>query len=77
MNLKRQAAPPGRKYLQAIEETMKIKTYPHGYATMEKTGSLYTVKVYKGEQLHDKMRCDTYRSALEYFQAFAAIAKNA
>ena len=56
---------------------MKIKTYPHGYASMEKTGALYTVKVYIGTELHDKTRCDDYRAALEYFRAFAAIAKNA
>jgi hypothetical protein len=59
------------------EKTMKIKTYPHGYASMEKTGQLYTVKVYIGTELHDKIRCDDYRSASEYFRAFAAIAKNA
>ena len=56
---------------------MKIKTYPHGYASMEKTGALYTVKVYIGTELHDKTRCDDYHTALEYFRAFAAIAKNA
>lgn len=56
---------------------MKVKVYPHGYASFEKTGTLYTVKVYKGEELHDKVRCDTYREACEYFKAFSAIAKNA
>jgi hypothetical protein len=56
---------------------MKIKTYPNGHSTIEKTGALYTVKVYIGTELHDKIRCDTYRAAAEYFRAFSRIAKNA
>lgn len=56
---------------------MKIKTYPNGHATIEKTGSLYTVRVYIGTELHDKIRCDTYKAAAEYFRAFSATAKNA
>ena len=56
---------------------MKLKVYPNGYASIEKTGYLYTVKVYRGTELHDKVRCDSYRIAQEYFKAFVAIAKNA
>lgn len=56
---------------------MKLKVYPNGYASIEKEGYLYTVKVYVGTELHDKVRCDTRKAAQEYFRAFAAIAKNA
>lgn len=58
---------------------MKSKIYPNGSASMERLfpSGLYLVKVYKGPELHDKVRCDTYAAALEYFRAFCRIAKNA
>ena len=58
---------------------MKIKEYKNGYATLERLfpSGMYLVQCYKGSELSDKIRCDTYRTAMEYFQAFAKIAKNA
>lgn len=57
---------------------MKIKTYPHGHATMERQPSgLYLVQCYVGADLRDKVRCDDYRTACEYFRAFCAIARAA
>ncbi len=61
----------------------KIAVYPHGYATMEKTehSGMYLLKVYTGpdgaESLQDKITCDDYQDALEYWRAFKAIAKAA
>ena len=57
---------------------MKIRDYKNGYATMERTAmSYYIVKCYTGTELHDKIMCDTYRAALDYFKAFSKIAKQA
>lgn len=57
----------------------RIKTYDNGHASIERLSpsGMWLVQVYKGSELHDKIRCDDYRSALEYFRAFSAIAKNA
>lgn len=57
----------------------KIKVFPNGYATLEKLfpSGYYLVQCYKGTELHDKIRCDDYRMALEYYKAFSAIAKTA
>ena len=57
---------------------MKIKYYGNGYATFERMSpsGMYLVQLYKGTELEDKMRCDTYRSAMEYFKSFAKIAKS-
>jgi hypothetical protein len=57
---------------------MKIKEYKNGYATFERLSpsGMYLIQLYKGSELADKMRCDTYKAATEYFQAFAKIAKN-
>lgn len=57
----------------------KIKVFPNGYATFEKLhpSGMYLVQCYVGTELHDKIRCDDYRSACEYYKAFQAIAKNA
>lgn len=57
---------------------MKIKYYGNGYATFERMSpsGMYLVQLYKGSELEDKMRCDTYRAAMEYFQSFAKIAKS-
>jgi hypothetical protein len=58
---------------------MRIKEYKNGYATFERLlpSGMYLVQLYKGTELADKIRCDTYRAAMDYFQAFARIAKNA
>lgn len=56
----------------------KIKIQKNGAWTIfDKCGVYYLVKIYTpGGVLFDKMRCDTYRSALEYFRVFNATAKN-
>ena len=58
---------------------MKIKEYRNGYATFEKLfpSGMYLVQCYVGTELHDKIRCDDYRTALDYFRSFSLIAKNA
>lgn len=58
---------------------MKMKCYRNGHASIEKLlhNGMYLVQCYKGTELHDKVRCDTRRAALEYFRAFCAIAKAA
>ena len=57
---------------------MRIKYYGNGHATFERLtpSGMYLVQLYKGSELEDKMRCDTYKGAMEYFKAFAKIAKN-
>ena len=57
----------------------RIKAYDNGHASIERLSpsGMWLVQVYKGSELHDKVRCDDDRSALEYFRAFSAIAKNA
>ena len=58
---------------------MKTKLYRNGWSTMmEKAGYLYVVIVRNARgDIHDKMRCDDYRSAMDYWRAFNAIAKAA
>ena len=58
---------------------MKIKAFKNGYATFEKLfpSGYYLVQCYVGTELHDKVRCDDYRSAMDYYKSFALIAKNA
>lgn len=57
----------------------RVKVYENGHASIERLSpsGMYLVQVYKGPHLHDKIRCDDYRAALDYYRAFAAIAKNA
>lgn len=57
---------------------MKIKEYKSGaYVSLEHGATLSLVKLYSASgDLMDKIRCDTRRSANEYFRAFCAIAKN-
>jgi hypothetical protein len=57
---------------------MKIKEHKNGnYTTFYRENGWYVVKLYKRSgELLDKMRCDTYRGACEYFKAFNLIAKN-
>lgn len=56
---------------------MRIKTYKNGHATMERLfpSGMYLVQVYIGPELHDKVRCDDYRMALDYWKSFQLIAK--
>ena len=58
---------------------VKIKTYPNGYTTFERLfpSGMYLVQVYRGAELHDKVRCDDYGMARQYLKAFNAIAKGA
>lgn len=57
----------------------KIKVFPNGYATFERLvpSGYYLIQCYVGSELHDKIRCDDYRTALDYYKVFAKIAKNA
>jgi hypothetical protein len=56
----------------------KIKEFKNGnYVSFEKNHAFYVVKVYKGTELHDKILCDSYQGARNYFRAFKAVAKNA
>ena len=58
---------------------MTIKCFANGYTSFERVAhnGYYIVKVYVGDELHDKITCDTYKSAREYLKAFNAIARNA
>ena len=60
----------------------KLKTYRNGWlAMLEKTASHdapYTVLVRDARgEIHDRIRCDDYRAAVNYWLAFNAIAKGA
>jgi hypothetical protein len=45
---------------------------------MDKGNALYSVIVRNARgDVHDKMRCDDYRDALDYYRSFKAIARNA
>lgn len=57
----------------------KAKVYSNDWSTyMEQSGWLYVVYVRNARgDVHDKVRCDDYRSALDYWKAFNAIAKAA
>ena len=57
---------------------MKIQEFKTGaYVTFERLPSgLYAVALRSPSgELSDKVRCDTYRAAMEYRRAFAAIAR--
>lgn len=36
---------------------------------------MYLIEVYIGSELRDKVRCDDYRTALDYWKCFQLIAK--
>lgn len=58
----------------------KTKDYRNGWSTlMERLpNGLYWAHVRSASgHLHDKVRCDDYRTACEYFRSFCAIARNA
>jgi hypothetical protein len=47
-------------------------------AMLEKAGMWYCVQVRNAAgDIHDKVRCDDYRMALDYWRAFNAIARAA
>jgi hypothetical protein len=56
----------------------KIKTYRNNWCVvMEQTSVWYSVIVRNATgNVHDKVRCDDYRNAMDYWRAFNAIAKN-
>lgn len=56
----------------------KSKVYSNGWETyMEKSSAWYLVNVRNAiGDVHDKVRCDDYRTALDYWKAFNAIARN-
>lgn len=57
---------------------MKIQEFKNGaYVTFERlTCGYYAVNLRAPNgELSDKVRCDTYRAAMEYRRAFVAIAK--
>jgi hypothetical protein len=57
----------------------KTKIYRNEWSTMlEKSGIWYCVYVRNSAgDVHDKIRCDDYRMALDYWRAFNAIARAA
>lgn len=57
--------------------TPKAKEYRNGWSTyMGQAGWLYEVFVRNARgDIHDKIRCDDYRSAMDYWKVFNAIAK--
>ena len=59
----------------------KVQTYHNGWSVlMDKAfpQGMYTVIVRNSAGgVHDRIRTDTYRAALDYYRAFNAIARNA
>lgn len=58
---------------------MKIKTYKNAYATLERVASndtpwITAVKENNGDVI-DRIRCDSFRMAREYYAAFCKVAK--
>jgi len=57
----------------------KAQEYRNGWsATLVKTSAYYTATVRNARgDIHDKITCDTYKGAAEYYRAFQKIARNA
>jgi hypothetical protein len=57
----------------------RIKLYRNDWSAMlEKAGMWYCVQVRNAAgDIYDKVRCDDYRMALDYWRAFNAIARAA
>jgi hypothetical protein len=57
----------------------KIKVFSNGYATLDRLhpSGMYLVQCYVGSELRDKVRCDDYRIARDYYKMFQSIAKSA
>ena len=59
--------------------TSSCKEFKTGWSvSFDRIGSWYhtIVRNARGD-IHDKMRCDDYRTAREYYRAFCGIARNA
>ena len=58
---------------------MRVATFRNGHATFERLSpsGYYLVQVYIGSELHDKVRCDDYRMALDYWKSFKKLARGA
>lgn len=65
---------------------IKIKAYKNGFVWFEKLqlSGKYSVSWFKNTEIQDlntkiqdKVLCDDYRSALDYYRSFCAIAKSA
>ena len=57
----------------------KCQTYRNGWSVLlDKERIMYCVILRDASgEVHDKMRCDDYRNALDYYRSFKAIARNA
>lgn len=56
---------------------MKVYTFKNNSVVVDKAqNGNYIVKLYIGENLHDKITCDTYSQACDYKKSFCKIAKN-
>lgn len=57
---------------------MKSKLYKNdAFVTFEKLNGFYLVQLRAPNgELHDKIRCDDYRAAMDYWKSFNAIARN-
>lgn len=53
----------------------RIKTFRDNTVIYDKAGIWHCVTLRIGTGVHDKVRCDDYRGAMEYFRAFCKIAK--
>lgn len=58
---------------------MRIATFKNGHATFERLSpsGYYLIQVYIGSELHDKVRCDDYQMALDYWKSFKKLARGA
>ena len=55
---------------------MKLNQYKNAYVISYREGSWWNVALRsESGNLIDRVRCDTYRGAMEYRRAFCAIAK--
>jgi hypothetical protein len=57
----------------------KIKLYPNGWTVYASKGPAFygvTIRTAKGD-IHDRVRCDQYRSAMGHYKIFCNIARNA
>ena len=58
---------------------IKCQTYRNGWSViLDKERVMYCVILRDASgEVNDKMRCDDYRNALDYYRSFKAIARNA
>jgi hypothetical protein len=59
----------------------KTKTYANGWTVFAEKGAyagMYTVQIRTAAgAVHDRVRCDDYRMAMDYYKIFCNIARNA